>query len=1252
MILNELSAWQFEGSFEEFYKIALQKNDIFKQTHKQPKQSFIIKDGFRILSDTITHTVVGHALTPEQWEIVIKLLNDKNIIRQDESLSPRFNGNPIIYSLTDGTNLYGICVEYFKNKLPYITTAFIGTEKEIEQWFKRNEEHTLKIKKGNRQGEAKTSVTTEGLLLGRVSINSITPLDENVKTLNNFYKWFGNSKVVDNQGNPLVVYHGSPEKFEIFEPERMNYGSISRGFCFFTNKKSAYPNCAKDYAGKDGYIYECYLKIEKPLHIKYGNTPDEYYHTPVHYWDTCQSDIRRDFRKGDYDGIIIENLDKSQDDSVIYLVPNANQIKSIDAVSFSDSDNIYEEYKKTNGTLEDYKNLGKIKIELPEYTVNKTEGMFGLATEKGIIEIGKNAEKIDFDHEIAHQLSNGNAKLAIAIMSNYGDAFGRFNIDTMKFEGIGNSPEESFAHAYSLYINYPEKLKERYPNAFKAIEYILSNITNLKEVQDNFYNAYKINEQLAYHGTRAKFDKFDLDKIKDWRYGYGIYFTRSKGYAANYGDVKEYELPENEYLLDWEDSLDYQSEYIQEILYKIWQDTKEHDKDRLIEKAIFGDFANDGEAIYYAVSEALKLSGKATSEFLYKYGIKGIDSFKGDCIVIFHPDDIKKSIDENTATLEKETLPELNNNFWHWFGDSVVKDDDGNPLICFHGSTLDIDEFDTEYSGKNTGNNEEKVFYFTTDREMAVSYSTEAVIRQKEIPYYDKEEGTEYETWEEFEDYLRTEVCKTPHINPCFICMEKPYIYDAGFRDFDPKLNYTLMSMIKGEIDKSHWLFDEELYYEIAEEHEQYDEETDEYIQIKDFDYDGIIIRNVRDSISPLVDKYVDEYIVWHPNQIKSIYNKGNWSWNSRNVFEGLNKQLESLLEYVTPIYQDCLNQKELINEICKKKYEYRIIYDSNKDWYIIGTAYDKCHEQLLYNAASYYGFTFDEMTEYYNEHYMNLHDLLYTPKEIGLQLGFDHNDKVYTFKGFGSIYTKGEDLPKVLLDDLTSRFGKPIFKEKIKENLTKLEFKKDIIVADNLESLEYFLKTTKKDCRIVIDKFAGLSIISDVTEVHYNAFLYAVNEGWYGEHIEDNDEEYWEYHLESEDLTLLIFSKDSSEEYLGQDGFKYVFEYPFGYIYARIQSLPDELLNVIGQPVSTTESEDLDTGYTWEDWSIENVLKKIPKRETELRDKISKMDIEDLKPYFRQVFHLYYMPDIENLKIKLGMNIYESLSRIIERYL
>lgn len=375
--------------------------------------------------------------------------------------------------------------------------AFDGTRNGIDNRFAK------KYNERVRQGEAKTSVTTEGLLLGRVSINSITHLDENVKTLNNFYKWFGNSKVVDNQGNPLVVYHGSPEKFEIFEPERMNYGSISRGFCFFTNKKSAYPNCAKDYAGKNGYVYECYLKIEKPLHIKYGNTPDEYYHTPVHYWDTCQSDIRRDFRKGNFDGIIIENLNKNEDDSVIYLVPNANQIKSIDAVSFSDSDNIYE--------------------------------------------------------------------------------------------------------------------------------------------------------QLAYHGTRAKFDKFDLSKFQRGDYGYGIYFTKSKGYASDYGEVNEYIIPDDEFLLSWEDTWQYQSEYVYNCLDRLFDDLYDNNREaweKIIDIVDRG-YGNDGEGLYMNLSEILNLSSQKLCELLYKYGIKGIDSFKGNCKVIFNPDDISLNIAKVNEELER-----------------------------------------------------------------------------------------------------------------------------------------------------------------------------------------------------------------------------------------------------------------------------------------------------------------------------------------------------------------------------------------------------------------------------------------------------------------------------------------------------------------------------------------------------------------------------------------------------------------------
>jgi hypothetical protein len=35
------------------------------------------------------------------------------------------------------------------------------------------------------------------------------------KLNDNFYKWFGNSKVVDKRGKPMVMYHGSPHLDQI-----------------------------------------------------------------------------------------------------------------------------------------------------------------------------------------------------------------------------------------------------------------------------------------------------------------------------------------------------------------------------------------------------------------------------------------------------------------------------------------------------------------------------------------------------------------------------------------------------------------------------------------------------------------------------------------------------------------------------------------------------------------------------------------------------------------------------------------------------------------------------------------------------------------------------------------------------------------------------------------------------------------------------------------------------------------------------
>jgi hypothetical protein len=77
----------------------------------------------------------------------------------------------------------------------------------------------------------------------------------------NFWKWFGDSAVVDNQGNPLVVYHGTwsrdGEVFDVF-----NTHGIAGGSHFGTSK------AASDRIRSHGHLMPVYLSIKNPVRLE------------------------------------------------------------------------------------------------------------------------------------------------------------------------------------------------------------------------------------------------------------------------------------------------------------------------------------------------------------------------------------------------------------------------------------------------------------------------------------------------------------------------------------------------------------------------------------------------------------------------------------------------------------------------------------------------------------------------------------------------------------------------------------------------------------------------------------------------------------------------------------------------------------------------------------------------------------------------------------------------------------------------
>lgn len=80
------------------------------------------------------------------------------------------------------------------------------------------------------------------------------PIATTEQGLRNFYKWFGDSKVVDEQGRPLVVYHGTNHKFQSFKKTEKMY--------FFSDNR----NVADSYTDND-LIYNVYVRMENPLVI-------------------------------------------------------------------------------------------------------------------------------------------------------------------------------------------------------------------------------------------------------------------------------------------------------------------------------------------------------------------------------------------------------------------------------------------------------------------------------------------------------------------------------------------------------------------------------------------------------------------------------------------------------------------------------------------------------------------------------------------------------------------------------------------------------------------------------------------------------------------------------------------------------------------------------------------------------------------------------------------------------------------------
>lgn len=109
--------------------------------------------------------------------------------------------------------------------------------------------------------EGATEIDVDGVQLPAMNSNG-RPIHPTVEGVRNFWRWFGDSKVVDEQGRPLVVYHGTqtPEGLTSFSPGGRD-GSVLSGDAYgVASYFTSSPSEASFYARERGAVLPVYIR--------------------------------------------------------------------------------------------------------------------------------------------------------------------------------------------------------------------------------------------------------------------------------------------------------------------------------------------------------------------------------------------------------------------------------------------------------------------------------------------------------------------------------------------------------------------------------------------------------------------------------------------------------------------------------------------------------------------------------------------------------------------------------------------------------------------------------------------------------------------------------------------------------------------------------------------------------------------------------------------------------------------------------
>ena len=238
----------------------------------------------------------------------------------------------------------------------------------------------------------------------------------------------------------------------------------------------------------------------------------------------------------------------------------------------------------------------------------------------------------------------------------------------------------------------------------------------------------------------------------------------------------------------------------------------------------------------------------------------------GSEVVAFYPNQIKSVDNKGTFNPNSNSVYESDDktetdSFKTWFDGSRVVDEQGNPLVVYHGTSASFDTFSLKHLGISTkASSAKQGFFFASDEETARGYANFAgelavqdlidkAGRMERLKKWDMAVlyTKKAEDLEESGEHL-----KNSTVMKAYLKLENPIIIDADGESF---------------VD-----FEDEIHKAIEDS--------------KRRGRDGVIIKNLVDNADYSSSRVATHYLVFSPNQIKSVNNKGTFSLDSDNIYE------------------------------------------------------------------------------------------------------------------------------------------------------------------------------------------------------------------------------------------------------------------------------------------------------------------------------------------------------------------------------